>query len=31
VNDATRVRDLLQWGVDSVITDEVERIPPIAP
>jgi glycerophosphoryl diester phosphodiesterase len=31
VNDATRVRDLLQWGVDSVITDEVERIPPLPP
>jgi glycerophosphoryl diester phosphodiesterase len=31
VNDAARVADLLAWGVDSVITDEVERIPPLVP
>ena len=26
VNDPARVADLLRWGVDTVITDEVERI-----
>jgi len=31
VNDPARAADLLEWGVDTVITDEVERIPPALP
>ena len=31
VNDPARAADLLEWGVDTVITDEVERIPPASP
>ena len=30
-NDPARVADLLRWGVDTVITDEVGRIDPAAP
>jgi glycerophosphoryl diester phosphodiesterase len=28
-NDPARVADLLRWGVDTVITDEVDRIDPL--
>jgi len=30
-NDPARVRELLAWGVDTVITDAVDTIPPDAP
>jgi glycerophosphoryl diester phosphodiesterase len=31
VNDPARARELLGWGVDTVITDAVDTIPPDAP